>query len=36
MRGDMDRYRALTHHAQGYTLMQPVGWGRTTTTGLGA
>ncbi len=25
MRGDMDRYLALTHHARGYTLMNPSG-----------
>jgi ketosteroid isomerase-like protein len=25
IRGDMDRYLALTHHAPGYTLMQPFG-----------
>ena len=25
IRGDMDRYLALTHHARGYTLMQPFG-----------
>jgi ketosteroid isomerase-like protein len=25
MRGDMDRYLALTHHAPGYTLMNPFG-----------
>lgn len=25
MRGDVDRYLALTHHARGYTLMNPAG-----------
>jgi ketosteroid isomerase-like protein len=25
MRGDMDRYLALTHHARGFTLMNPLG-----------
>jgi ketosteroid isomerase-like protein len=25
MRGDMDRYLALTHHARGFTLMDPTG-----------
>jgi ketosteroid isomerase-like protein len=27
IRGDMDRYLELTHHADGYTLMQPTGGG---------
>jgi hypothetical protein len=25
MRGDMDRYLSLTHHARGFTLMDPSG-----------